>query len=190
MVKNKPPKCYFRTITELEKYLDEKYRDRDGFKKLSKTRALAINTLRAKVRKISEEYKEVFEEYKNNPKAFETSDSEDSSYDIKYNDESDASSISKSLTKAKDMELTDKPIVVKRLDSIFDSASPSPEVLSKTLTQIMERRGRRGVDRNEQIQVLKKIAAIAKNTSPSTYFTAITHLINAEFDFSIGTPRI
>lgn len=71
------PNFFVRALVELETFVEEKHKDKENFKKLSRAKALALNTLRAKVRKTTEPWAASIADCKENPDKFETQ-SEDS----------------------------------------------------------------------------------------------------------------
>ena len=71
------PNFFVRALVTLESFVEEKHKDKETFKKLSRPKALALNTLRAKVRKTTEPWATSIAECKENPDKYETQ-SEDS----------------------------------------------------------------------------------------------------------------
>ncbi|EEA06126.1 eukaryotic translation initiation factor 3 subunit 8 family protein [Cryptosporidium muris RN66] len=86
------PRFLILVLVELELFLDEKFKDKEGIKKLSKAKATSFNTLRAKFRKTTEEYKAQMDECKANPDNFHDDTSEKSFSDSSSYSESEDSS--------------------------------------------------------------------------------------------------
>lgn len=76
------PNFFIRGLVELEGFIEEKLKDKESFKKLSRPKALALNTLRAKVRKTTEPWAASISECKENPEKFETQSEESDEADV------------------------------------------------------------------------------------------------------------
>ncbi|KAH8581521.1 eukaryotic translation initiation factor 3 subunit 8 [Cryptosporidium sp. chipmunk genotype I] len=101
------PKFFISILVELEAFLDEKFRDKEAIKKLSKAKATSFNTLRAKFRKSVEEYREQMDDCKNNPLSYQDDeisddDSDSDSYSNSSDSDSDSSSSSSSSRSSSD----------------------------------------------------------------------------------------
>ncbi|CBZ49664.1 eukaryotic translation initiation factor 3 subunit C, related [Neospora caninum Liverpool] len=260
------PSFFVRIIVELEQFLEEKHRDKEAFKKLSKAKATAFNTLRAKVRKTNEQWQEKVDACKADPSQFASSesddddgfDSDDSSdlSDISESSESEDSEDEKPKRKAKDDdsedsdegsewsdseasslssgEETDKhkaamakwglrsdgeksrkqkekkktkrvssktkddgvstprgegaaaEFSIKDMECLFDTSDLNADVIRKRVQMVVEKRGRRGVDRLEQTRILKRLAELAALVGPQSELEVLGHLISAEFDTTSG----
>ncbi|CDJ27815.1 Eukaryotic translation initiation factor 3 subunit C, related [Eimeria mitis] len=105
------PNFFIRSLVELEAFIEEKLKDKESFKKLSRPKALALNTLRAKVRKTTEPWTASIAECKENPEKFETqseeSDEADSDSDFSEDESSEESEESEE--SSSDSEGDDKP---------------------------------------------------------------------------------
>lgn len=62
--------------------MEEKHKDKESFKKLSRPKALALNTLRAKVRKTTEPWAASMADCIENPEKFETQSEESDEVDV------------------------------------------------------------------------------------------------------------
>lgn len=257
------PNFFVRALVALEAFVEEKHKDKESFKKLSRPKALALNTLRAKVRKTTEPWAASIADCIENPEKFETQSeesdeadsdsdfSDDSSEDSDSSEESDSSSEedeklrkekaegsddgsdwsdseadqesegeecdrhkdamakwgvreesekkkSKS-TKKKSSSKTSKTsskepapagteggFTTKDIEHLLDSSDLSEEVIAKRVQMVVEKRGRRGVDKMEQMRILKRLAELAETVSPQCHLEVLGHLISAEFDTSAG----
>ncbi|KAJ1607899.1 hypothetical protein OJ253_2141 [Cryptosporidium canis] len=91
------PKFFISALVELEAFLDEKFKDKEAIKKLSKAKATSFNTLRAKFRKTVEEYRHQMDDCKSNPLAYQDDGlSDDESGSGSYSSDSDSDSDSSS----------------------------------------------------------------------------------------------
>ncbi|CDJ68623.1 eukaryotic translation initiation factor 3 subunit 8, putative [Eimeria necatrix] len=258
------PNFFIRALVELESFVEEKLKDKENFKKLSRPKALALNTLRAKVRKTTEPWASSIADCKENPEKFETqseeSDEADSDSDFSENDSSELSESSdgsssssddeekgrkgktegsdddsewsdseaeeesqeedgdrqkdamakwgvreegeKTRTKSAKKKSSSKSsktpakeptpagaeggFSTKDMQHLFDSTDINEEVIAKRVQMVVEKRGRRGVDKMEQMRILKRLAELAETVSPQCHLEVLGHLISAEFDTTSG----
>ncbi|KAL8273287.1 hypothetical protein Esti_002788 [Eimeria stiedai] len=258
------PNFFIRGLVELEAFVEEKLKDKEGFKKLSRPKALALNTLRAKVRKTTEPWAASIADCKENPAKFETQseESDDADSDSDFSDEDSSEESESSEGSSGDSHDEDKPskpkaegseegsewsdweadeesqgdetdrhkdamakwgvreegekkksksakkkptskasksaakeaaaagaeggFTSKDIDYLFDSSDLSEEVIAKRVQMVVEKRGRRGVDKMEQMRILKRLAELAETVSPQCHLEVLGHLISAEFDTTSG----
>ncbi|OEH75606.1 eukaryotic translation initiation factor 3 subunit C [Cyclospora cayetanensis] len=257
------PNFFVRALVALETFVEEKHKDKESFKKLSRPKALALNTLRAKVRKTTEPWATNISECKENPDKFETESedsdegdsdsdfSEDSSEESESSEESSSDSedgegshkekaegsedgsewsdseaddesqgddgdrhkdamakwgVREEGEKKKSKSAKKKPSVkpsktaskepapagaeagftTKDMEHLFDTSDLNEEVIAKRVQMVVEKRGRRGVDKMEQMRILKRLAELAETVSPQCHLEALGHLISAEFDTTSG----
>lgn len=76
------PNFFVRALVALEAFVEEKHKDKESFKKLSRPKALALNTLRAKVRKTTEPWAASIADCIENPEKFETQSEESDEVDV------------------------------------------------------------------------------------------------------------
>ncbi|KAL8431566.1 hypothetical protein Efla_000612 [Eimeria flavescens] len=255
------PNFFVRALVELEGFVEEKLKDKENFKKLSRPKALALNTLRAKLRKTTEPWAACIASCKEHPESFETQSEEsaeaESDSDFSEDDSSESSSDSSDDSsgdsqegkgehkgsdegsewsdseaddesqgdetdrhkdamakwgvreegeKKKSKSAKKKPsaklsktaareatqaageggFTSKDIDYLFDSSDLSEEVIAKRVQMVVEKRGRRGVDKMEQMRILKRLAELAETVSPQCHLEVLGHLISAEFDTTSG----
>lgn len=121
------PKFFISALVELETFLDEKFRDKEAIKKLSKAKATSFNTLRAKFRKTVEEYRHQIDDCKSNPLAYQDDDlsDDDSSDSGSYSSGSDSDSSGSSGTGSSDSSGSDSDSNGDLSDRISGSSSDS-----------------------------------------------------------------
>lgn len=78
------PNFFIRALVELETFIEERMKDKESFKKLSRPKALALNTLRAKIRKTTEPWANSITDCKENPEKFETQSEESDEADVRF----------------------------------------------------------------------------------------------------------
>lgn len=74
----------------------------------------------------------------------------------------------------------------KDIEHLFDSSDLNEDVIAKRVQIVVEKRGRRGVDKMEQMRILKRLAELAETVSPQCHLEVLGHLISAEFDTTSG----
>lgn len=74
----------------------------------------------------------------------------------------------------------------KDFEHLFDETDLSEEVMAKRVQMVVEKRGRRGVNKMEQTRILKRLAELAETVSPQCHLEVMGHLISAEFDTTSG----
>ncbi|KAF7455846.1 putative eukaryotic initiation factor-3, subunit 8 [Cryptosporidium felis] len=122
------PKFFVSVLVELETFLDEKFRDKDAIKKLSKAKATSFNTLRAKFRKSVEEYRQQMEDCKSNPQAYQDADASDDESGSSYSSSSySGSSSGSSSSSSSDSDDSDSRDGESSDSSESDSSSSSSD---------------------------------------------------------------
>ncbi|KAK1933281.1 putative eukaryotic translation initiation factor 3 subunit 8 [Babesia divergens] len=122
------PKLIVEIIVELQNFVDDKQKDKDSFKKLSKARSIAFNTLRSRLRKFNEQHCDVLEEYKQDPDNYvdilkESSDDEDES--DAYDSDDESGSVSDDSDESSGEESDDMDSETEQDDSEDESGSVS-----------------------------------------------------------------
>ncbi|AFZ81582.1 eukaryotic translation initiation factor 3 subunit 8, putative [Theileria equi strain WA] len=64
------PKLIVKLITDLIQFMDLQQKDKESCKKFSKAKSIAFNTLRSRLRKFSEQYSDIIDEYNADPDNF------------------------------------------------------------------------------------------------------------------------
>ncbi|KAI4835590.1 eukaryotic translation initiation factor 3 subunit C [Plasmodium brasilianum] len=65
---------------------------------------------------------------------------------------------------------------------LLSTKNLSEEVIRNRVKFVIEKRGRKGLDKHEHINILSKLCEIAKTISTQSYIEVLEHLINLEFD--------
>ncbi|SBS87019.1 eukaryotic translation initiation factor 3 subunit C, putative [Plasmodium ovale] len=65
---------------------------------------------------------------------------------------------------------------------LLNTKNLSEEVIRNRVKLVIEKRGRKGLDKHEHIHILSKLCEIAKTISTQSYMEVLEHLINLEFD--------
>ncbi|WBY55940.1 eukaryotic translation initiation factor 3 subunit C [Plasmodium yoelii yoelii] len=65
---------------------------------------------------------------------------------------------------------------------LLNTKNLSEDVIRNRVKSVIEKRGRKGLDKHEHINILSKLCEIAKTISTQSYIEVLEHLINLEFD--------
>ncbi|KAI9470505.1 MAG: eukaryotic translation initiation factor 3 subunit 8 N-terminus-domain-containing protein [Benjaminiella poitrasii] len=166
------PKFYIKTIVDLEDYLAENLQKEKTTKKKGANNSKAMNNLKQKLKKISKQYDEPIAAYKKDPEEFmkEVEVEERPSTPIKKEAVPEAA-----VQTAADLEgFTD---VGKGGKSIV---TVTPENLLGRLREVLENRGKKNTDRNEQVAILETLLENAQ--SPFQKISVLLALISYRFD--------
>ncbi|KAL2271945.1 hypothetical protein VTJ83DRAFT_1316 [Remersonia thermophila] len=176
---SKAPKSYIKCIAELEDYMNETLaKQKVTPKKMNATNARGLNAVKQKIKKTTKEYQAQVDAFRKDGDAFMESSDEDDELP---------------LPKSTKLKLQDAVIPEAAEDeekgfSIVDKrgkAIPfSPESIQKHLRAIIESRGRKGTDRNEQIKIMEELNRVAE--TPYLKIRVLQTLISARFDLGSG----
>ncbi|CRH03692.1 eukaryotic translation initiation factor 3 subunit 8, putative [Plasmodium relictum] len=65
---------------------------------------------------------------------------------------------------------------------LLNTKNLTEDAIRKRVKLVIEKRGRKGLDKHEHINILSKLCEIAKSISTQSYIEVLEHLINLEFD--------
>ncbi|EUR69538.1 hypothetical protein PFBG_03752 [Plasmodium falciparum 7G8] len=65
---------------------------------------------------------------------------------------------------------------------LLSTKNLTEDVIRERVKLVIEKRGRKGLDKHEHINILSKLCEIAKTISTQSYIEVLEHLINLEFD--------
>ncbi|SCN58904.1 eukaryotic translation initiation factor 3 subunit C, putative [Plasmodium chabaudi adami] len=65
---------------------------------------------------------------------------------------------------------------------LLNTKNLSEDVIRNRVKSVIEKRGRKGLDKHEHINILSKLCELAKTISTQSYIEVLEHLINLEFD--------
>lgn len=65
---------------------------------------------------------------------------------------------------------------------LLSTKNLTEDSIRKRVQMVIEKRGRKGLDKHEHIQILSKLCDMAKTVSTQSYIEVLEHLINLEFD--------
>lgn len=173
------PKIYIEAIAELEAVVHEaNEKQKVTPKKMNAQAARGFNAVKQRIKKNNKEYQDLIKSYREDKLSFmESSDEEEEAVPVKPRK-----------LKFDDIQPTatadDDDEGFTTVDGKGKVVQFTPESIFKHLRTIMETRGKKNVDRVDQIKVMEKLLSVA-NTSYSRIKVLLT-LISARFDLSTG----
>lgn len=147
------PSSYIRSIADLDSAIQEQDKDSESKKKLNASTAKSFNTLKQRVKKQIREFQTKVDEYRADPEGFGT-------------------------TKEQEVE----PAVVETSQQQRGASSKTENtlIIFDTLRAIQESRGKKNVDKNEQIKQLEDLLKLT--TIPFELIQIYLNLIPLRFD--------
>uniref|UniRef100_A0A7S3VP13 Eukaryotic translation initiation factor 3 subunit C n=1 Tax=Dunaliella tertiolecta TaxID=3047 RepID=A0A7S3VP13_DUNTE len=161
------PRMYIRMLVELDDFLNDTMANKDIKKKMSSTNAKALNAMRQRLKKHIPMFAELVEKYKENPESTDEEEEEDEE---------------EGKEEGKVDEEDRKQAMTKKLDKLMtmDPKEITFEMVHKKLMEIVSTRGRRGTDRQEQLEMLQYLVTVAKG--PAQRFEVLGQLVSSLFD--------
>ncbi|SNX84567.1 probable Eukaryotic translation initiation factor 3 subunit C [Melanopsichium pennsylvanicum] len=176
------PAFFYKAISQLDTFLNESVaKEKDAKKKMKAPVAKAMNGMKQKLKKVIKDNDDTIARYRSDPEAFEAAAEAATAAAAAPGEGETAISKGKKdrLAAALDAEANDDFQTVGRggRTEIFTS-----EGLFKSLAAIMEARGRKSTDKNEQIRKLSDLSSVAD--SPYKKIRVILALVAARFDYN------
>ncbi|KAG5359249.1 Eukaryotic translation initiation factor 3 subunit C [Yarrowia sp. E02] len=171
-----PPKVYVQCIVELEEFLTEQQEDKAAIKKMNASNSRAFNTVKQRVRKNNKEYEVAIAKFKSGEDEEEEEEEEDNKPKPKAKDEF----VLTAPSQASNEEFTTVGKAGKAL--------VSPSDMFKTLKAVLEGRGKKNTDREDQVRQLENLLP-----SASTVYQKIsvyTMLVSTRLDLSSASAAL
>jgi len=168
------PKIYIKSIAELEDFMNDTVKDKAATKKMNAANARALNAIKQKVKRNNRAYETEIVAYRKDKDAFMVEDEATETVKPKK-----VKTIARS--EAPEADDDDGFATVGRGGKtlIF-----TPESIFKHLKVIIESRGKKNTDRNEQIKIMEKLLEVAQ--SPYQKIKVLLALISTRFDLTTG----
>lgn len=174
---NKTPKSYIKTIAELEDYMNEAVaKQKVTPKKMNATSAKGLNAVKQKIKKVNKDYQTQIEAYRADNDAF-----------LESEDEEETVSKPKKTVRieedvAQPAEADDEGFAT--VGKGGRALQYTPESIFKHLRSIVETRGKKNTDRQEQIKVMEKLYEIAN--TPYQKIRVLNTIVSTRFDVGSG----
>ncbi|KAH9814805.1 translation initiation factor eIF-3 subunit 8 [Melampsora americana] len=172
------PVPYIKVILSLEEGQTVTNANAATKKKMNATNAKAFNTMKQKLKKAIRENEAIFEKYKEDPEAFEKEAAELAAPVIEKKSKKSSTGAPGEAAEGDDDDFT----IVGKGGKSF---SFSPDSIFKTLQAVLEARGKKNTDRQEQLMILEKLL----NISTTTYqrIRILLALVSSQFDYNPST---
>ncbi|RKF65761.1 Eukaryotic translation initiation factor 3 subunit C [Golovinomyces cichoracearum] len=172
------PKLYIKALSELEDFMNETIaKQKVSTRKMNATNARGFNAVKQRLKKNIKEFQKEIEAYRENKDEYMESDEEVVIPKVK-----------------KQKAIGGVPVSAIDDDEGFSTVGKggrtlqfTPESILKHLRTIIESRGKKNTDRNEQIKIMEKLYEVA--TTPYQQIRVLLTLISTRFDLTTGTQN-
>ncbi|KAK4138145.1 hypothetical protein BT67DRAFT_452872 [Trichocladium antarcticum] len=176
----KAPKAYIKCITQLEDFLNESLaKQKVTPKKMNATNARGLNAVKQKIKKNNKDYQAQIDLFRKDSDAFMESDDEEVP-------PPPPAKVKLQMPTEEAGEDEDKGFA--RVDKRGKAIPFSPESIQKHLRAILESRGRKNTDRQEQIKIMEELNKVA--ATPYLKIRVLQTLVSARFDLGSGTTNV
>lgn len=173
----KTPKPYIRILAEVEDSLKEALAMKQvNPKKMNAIQSRAINAMKQKVKKTNKDYQTEIDAYRANKDEFMESSEDEAPPPPKPK----AAKIAEIVTAPEDLVDVDDGFT--RVDKGGRTLKYTPESIFKHLRSVLESRGKKNTDRDEQIGVMEKLLEIAN--TPYQQIRVLLGLVSSRFDIA------
>ena len=175
------PKIYIKAVADLEEFMNESAKDKTSGKKMNAANARALNTTKQRIKKNNRTYDREIELYRADKDAFMVEEVEEEKAAPK---------------KTKKEKVAEKNIAPEEAEDEegFSTVGRggkavlyTPESIFKHLKVIIEARGKKNTDRNEQIKTMEKLLEISQ--TPYQKIKVLLALISTRFDLTSGATN-
>ncbi|KAI8600202.1 eukaryotic translation initiation factor 3 [Dissophora ornata] len=176
------PKFYVKAVAELEKAIQSALeKEKSASKKMNASNAKALNSMKQKVKKNNRLYEKEIQEYEKDPE----------NYDV---EEEEVVEVKPKVKKPKKVVLSESKEGEEEGEEVDDGFTPvgasgktieyTQDNLFKKLREVIDARGKKNTNREEQVRILERLLVIAN--TPYQKIRVLLNLISAQFDFAIG----
>lgn len=169
------PKIYIKCIAELEDFMNDTVKDKAATKKMNAANARALNAIKQKVKRNNRTYETEIMAYRKDKDAFMVE--EEAAETVKPKKV-------KTIARSEAPEADDNDDGFATVGRGGKALIFTPESIFKHLKVIIESRGKKNTDRNEQIKIMEKLLEVAQ--SPYQKIKVLLALISTRFDLTTG----
>ncbi|ORZ12151.1 eukaryotic translation initiation factor 3 subunit 8 N-terminus-domain-containing protein [Lobosporangium transversale] len=151
---------------------------------MNASNAKALNSMKQKVKKNNRLYEKEIQEYEKDP----------DNYDVEQDEEEVVETKRKAKKPKKDLSESEDEDEQKGEEEVDDGFTPvgaggksielNQENLFKKLREVIDARGKKNTNREEQVRILERLLVVANN--PYQKIHVLLNLISAQFDFAVG----
>jgi len=172
----KAPKPYVKCIVQLEDFMNETLaKQKVTPKKMNATNARGLNAVKQRIKKNNKDYQEQIDAYRKDSEAFMESDEEEIPAPKVTKVKFDAFTTGEDEEDGAGFETVGKG---------GRALQFTPESIFKHLRTILESRGKKNTDRQEQISIMEKLFKVAE--TPYQKIRVLMTLVSARFDLGSG----
>ncbi|KAG0317212.1 Translation initiation factor 3 subunit c [Dissophora globulifera] len=176
------PKFYVKAVAELEKAIQSALdKEKSASKKMNASNAKALNSMKQKVKKNNRLYEKEIQEYEKDPENYAA-------------EEEEVIEVKPKAKKPKKVVVQDSEEEDEEAEEVDDGFTPvgaggktvefTQENLFKKLREVVDARGKKNTNREEQVRILERLLVVAN--TPYQKIRVLLNLISAQFDFSVG----
>jgi len=175
------PKVYIKAVADLEEFMNESAKDKTSGKKMNAANARSLNTTKQRIKKNNRTYDREIELYRADKDAF------------MVEEEVEEKPVPK---KSKKEQIAARENIAPEVDddegfsTIVRGGKAvlyTPESIFKHLKVIIEARGKKNTDRNDQIKTMEKLLEISQ--TPYQKIKVLLALISTRFDLTSGATN-
>ncbi|KXH35937.1 eukaryotic translation initiation factor 3 subunit 8, partial [Colletotrichum simmondsii] len=177
----KTPKVYIKAVAELEEYMNEaiaKQKVTPAKKGMNATSARGLNAVKQKIKKIVKDYQSQIDAYKADKDAFMESEEEEEKPAPK------AKKTARFVDTTEEAAVGDDDEGFATVGKGGRTLQFTPESIFKHLRAIMETRGKKNTDKQEQIKIMEKLNEISN--TPYQKIRVLLTLVSTRFDLGSG----
>ncbi|ORZ13402.1 eukaryotic translation initiation factor 3 subunit 8 [Lobosporangium transversale] len=174
------PKFYIKAVAELEKTVQSTLdKEKSAAKKMNASNAKALNSMKQKIKKNNRLYEKDIQEYEKDPENYDA-------------EEEEAIEIKPKIKKPK--KVVDSDLEEEEGEEVDDGFTPvgaggktvefNQENLFKKLREVVDARGKKNTNREEQVRILERLLVVAN--TPYQKIRVLLNLISTQFDFAVG----
>ncbi|BDA51264.1 Eukaryotic translation initiation factor 3 subunit C [Coccomyxa sp. Obi] len=173
------PRVYIKMLVELEDRVNATFVNKELVKKMSPTNNKAFNTMRQRLRKHNPTFADQMEKFRAAPES-----EEEESEEEEEEESSDEESDEEEGEEGEDGFEKARSAKEKKKDKLLtmDPKEITFEMVNKKLQEIVLSRGKKGIDRQDQVDMLTYLATVAKG--PYQKVEVLVHVVSALFDIN------
>ncbi|KAF9186800.1 Translation initiation factor 3 subunit c [Haplosporangium sp. Z 767] len=176
------PKFYIKAVAELEKAIQSALeKEKAASKKMNASNAKALNSMKQKIKKNNRQYETQIQEYEKDPENY---DVEEEVVETKPKVKKPKKVVVSDSEEEKDEEAEVEDDGFTTVDAGGKAVVFTQENLFKKLREVIDARGKKNTNREEQVRILEKLLTIAN--TPYQKIRVLLNLISAQFDFATG----
>lgn len=173
----KTPKLYIKAIAELEDFTNDTVaKQKVNPKKMNATNARGLNAVKQRIKKNNKDFQRDIDAYRADNDAFMESEVEEEV--VKPQKKRNKDPVPVNIAQDDDDDGFTTVLPNGR------SLTATPETILKHLRSILESRGKKNTDRNEQIKIMEKLLAVA--VTPYQKIRVLLTIISTRFDLTTG----